>query len=97
MAMDNIMKTQRMLAGLLFLVVFSGRAIAMEVPTCEQIREQIQAQTGVLPKTNTELLQLLSARQECGFSAAEVYRAAYGDKALPKPETRSHRKHDDDD
>jgi hypothetical protein len=97
MAMDNIMKTQITLAGLLFLVVFSGNSNAIEAPTCEQIREQIQAQTGVLPKTNTELLQLLSTRQDCGFSAEEVYRAAYGDKPLPKPETRSHRKHDDDD
>ena len=53
-------------------------------------------QTGILPKTNTELLQQLSTRQECRFSAAEVYRAAYGDKPLPRQEPRSRRNHDHD-
>ena len=53
-------------------------------------------QTGILPKTNTELLQQLSTRQECRFSAAEVYRAAYGDKSLPRQEPRSRRNHDHD-
>lgn len=82
-----------------FLCFTSLSAYATDVPpsTCEQLREQIQAQTGILPKPDTDLLQRLGARPECRFSAAEVYRAAYGDKPLPRKAGRSHRAHDHDD
>lgn len=84
------------LAEVLALAAFGADAATVRAQTCTQLREQIQMQTGILPKANTELLQKLSARQECRFSATEVYRAAYGDKPLPSQEPRSHRKHDDD-
>jgi hypothetical protein len=32
---------------------------------------------------NTTLLRNISVHQECRFSSAEVYRAAYGDKPMP--------------
>lgn len=84
------------LAGVLVLAAFAAGAATARAQTCTQLREQIQMQTGILPKANTELLQKISARQECRFSAAEVYWAAYGNKPLPSQEPRSHRKHDDD-
>jgi opacity protein-like surface antigen len=64
------------------LSVLGSSAIAADVvpQTCDQIRERIEAQTGLLPAVNIRLLQTLSLRQECRFTAAEVYRAAYGDK-----------------
>ena len=74
------------------------QAASAPAPTCEQIREQIKSVTGLPPKINTELLQTLSLRQECQFVAAEVYRAAYGDKPLPKQDTSSRQNsHDEDD
>jgi hypothetical protein len=44
------------------------------------------------------LLREIAARKDCAFTAAEVYRAAYGDRPLP-PEDREQRRHrhDDDD
>lgn len=88
----------------LFLLAFSGlfavgvHAAQDQAPTCEQIREQIKSVTGLPPQVNTELLQTLSLRQECQFLAAEVYRAAYGDKPLPQQDTyRGQNRHDDDD
>ena len=88
----------------LFLVAFSCfcavgvHAAQDQAPTCEQIREQIKAVTGLPPKVNTELLQTLSLRQECQFVAAEVYRAAYGDKPLPQQDPyRQQNRHEDDD
>jgi len=87
------------LIGFLSLVALHAAAAEVQAPTCEQLREQIRSQTGVSSKADIELLQKLSGRQECRFSAAEIYRAAYGDKPMPKSESRSHRKHrhDDDD
>jgi len=74
-----------------------ANAAEAQAPSCLHLREQIQAQTGILPKPDTDLLQKLGSRPECRFSAAEVYRAAYGDKPLPKKEVRSYGKHDHDD
>jgi hypothetical protein len=84
-------------AGLLSLVAFCANGAEVPDQTCEQIREQIKAQSGALPKANTELLKKLSARQECRFSAAEVIRAAYGDRPFPKQDAHAHRTHVDDD
>jgi hypothetical protein len=85
------------LTGLLVLAAFYANAATGQTLTCAQLREQIQMQTGILPNTTIGLLQQLSSRQECRFSAAEVYRAAYGDKPLPIQEPRSRRTHEHDD
>jgi hypothetical protein len=84
------------LSGFLCFASICANAAEVQAPSCLHLREQIQAQTGILPKPDTELLQKLGARPECRFSAAEVYRAAYGDKPLPRKDARTHRKHDDD-
>ena len=69
---------------------------ANELPaTCIEIRAQIQAVTGLVSKPNMELLEHISIHQGCNFSTAEVYRAAYGDKPLPQPETPNHHNHRD--
>jgi hypothetical protein len=84
--------------GLLGLLVTNARAETPPFESCEQIRELIKAQTGLLPKPDIALLQKLGARQECGFTAAEAYRAAYGDRPIPKKEGRDRRsEHQDDD
>lgn len=85
------------LAGFLCCASLCANAAGVPAPGCEQLREQIRAQTGILPKPDTALLQKLGLRPECGFSAAEVYRAAYGDKPLPRNDARVHRKHGHDD
>ena len=84
--------------GLVSLMTLNVSAAEAQADSCEQIREQIKSQTGLLPKTDIDLLQKLSVRSECRFSAAEVYRAAYGDQPLPKTEQRRQQSgHDDDD
>jgi hypothetical protein len=84
--------------GLLGFFAVSASAAEPQVETCEQIRAQIKAQTGDLPKPDIAMLEKLGARSECRFSAAEVYRAAYGDKPMPQKERRDRRvKHRDDD
>lgn len=84
--------------GLLGLLALNAHAAPPEVESCAQIREQIAAQTGLLPKPDTVLLEKLGSQQECRFTAAEVYRAAYGDKPLPPREMREGRyRHGDDD
>ncbi len=81
------------------LIALSANLAQAQAEPCEKIREQIKAQSGLLSKPDTDLLQKISARSECLFTAAEVYRAAYGDKPLPKPEQPVYggRRHDDDD
>lgn len=86
------------IVGLLALLSANTNAAAPQVESCEQIRLKIMAQTGVLPRPDVALLEKLGARSECRFSAAEVYRAAYGDKPLPKDRRREgRRRHHDDD
>ena len=69
-----------------------------QTETCVQIRSQINAQTGILPKPDIALLEKLGAHPECRYSAAEVYRAAYGDQPMPINDRRERRgKHHDDD
>lgn len=84
-------------AGLLLLAVLAAPTQAAEPPTesCEQIRARI----GQPPLADPELLRSLSARTDCRFTAAEVYRAAYGDLPLPREEPsrrHDHREGDDD-
>ena len=84
--------------GLLSVAFTNANSASSPAESCDRIRTLIKAQTGVPPKTNTELLQKL-ARPECRFSAAEVYRAAYGDKPMPINDAvrhRTRRDYDDD-
>jgi len=60
-----------------------------EPETCEQIRAKI----GVATMADADLLRTLAARKDCGFTAREVYRAAYGDSPWPPSEARDHSRH----
>lgn len=79
------------------LIMASLSSLAADAPAeaCDAIRARI----GVAPLADPELLRTLAARQDCAFTAAEVYRAAYGDRPLPPPEERRQyrHRHDDDD
>ncbi|KAA3653778.1 MAG: hypothetical protein DWQ11_07315 [Proteobacteria bacterium] len=82
-------------------LAMSATALAAPQPavSCEQIRAQIQAQTGVRDTPDTALLDTLSEHPACRFTAAEVYRAAFGDRPMPSNPRRSDRAggRDDDD
>lgn len=82
------------------LAAANANAAALQPESCDQVRAEINAQVGVLPKVNTGLLQKLGSRSDCRFTAAEVYRSAYGDKPMPRNDSRGHRSrrhhHDDD-
>ena len=73
---------------------------AVQVESCEQIREQIQAHTGVPERPNVKLLGKVGANSNCRFTTAEAYRAVWGDKLLPKDDRRDRgakdQGHDDD-
>jgi hypothetical protein len=94
------MKTYLVVIAWLSLAAANANAAALQPESCDQVRAQINAQVGVLPKVNTDMLHKLSSRPDCRFTAAEVYRSAYGDKPMPKNESRGHRSrrhhHDDD-
>jgi hypothetical protein len=71
--------------GLLGLLAVNANAAPSQAESCEQIRLQIKAQTGVLLfNPDTAMLEKLHARLECSFSPAEVYQGVYGDKPIPK-------------
>ena len=87
---------------LLALSVTTAHAVPPEVQeeSCERVREQIQAHTGIPAKPDTVLLAKVGANRQCRFTSAEAYRAAWGDKPLPRDD-QSHRRsreheHDDD-
>lgn len=63
---------------------------------CAQLRAQIAAQTEILPRPNVELLGKVGANEQCRFTSAETYRAAWGAKPLNLPEPRGGG-HDEDD
>jgi hypothetical protein len=88
-----------MLATLWATVAYAASPTAIDSNLCGEIRTQIQAQKGILSGPDTSLLQKLGAHGECRFTATEVYRAAYGDKPMPKSTStdRQSRHHDDDD
>lgn len=90
-------RTSCMIGWVVLVAILAGPAFAQAPATCEQIRNTIKMQTGILKKANTDLLQVIAARQECRFTTAEVYRAAYGDKPLPKQASRASDRHHDDD
>lgn len=92
------MKKTILYLGVLSLSAFGAQAADGPAPSCEAIRVQIAAQTGLRPQANIELLRTIGLNQACQFSAAEVYRGAYGDKPLPVQAPRAHRaSHDEDD
>ena len=70
-------------------------------PSCDQIRAEIQAHTGIPAKPDTELLAKVGASKSCRFTSAEAYRAAWGDKPLPRDDRQGRHsgkhEHDDDD
>ena len=82
-------------------IALSGTALAATPATesCGQIRARIQAQVGVREKPDTALLDTLTEHPSCRFTAAEVFRAAYGDRPMPKNDRRGgrHESTDDDD
>ncbi len=89
----------------LFALCFAAAAqaaapAAPQAESCEQIRAEIRAHTGMPARPNTALLGKVGANRQCRFTSAEAYRAAWGDKPLPKGEPRErrtkHREHDDD-
>jgi hypothetical protein len=84
-----------LLAGSLLFLSMPLRAADEVVEPCDAIR----ARVGVAPLADPDFLRLLATRQDCTFTAAEFYRAAYGDRPLPPPERheRSRHGHDDDD
>jgi hypothetical protein len=61
------------------------------VESCDQIRAQIKAQTGVLARPDTVLLGKVGANKQCRFTSAEAYRAAWGDKPMPKDDRPARR------
>lgn len=92
------MRKYSLMIGLLGLLALNVNSAVAQAESCEQIRTQIKAQTGVLPKPDTALLGKVGAYPKCRFTAAEAYRAAYGDKPMPKDEQRERRsKHRDGD
>ena len=70
--------------------------------TATESCEQLRARIGVPPLADHDFLRSLAVRKDCAFTASEVYRAAYGDKPLPPPESHARQRHhdhhgDDDD
>lgn len=66
--------------------------------SCDQIRAQIAAHAGMPERPNTALLAKVGANRKCRFTSAEAYRAAWGDKPLPKDDRPARRaKHRDRD
>lgn len=59
--------------------------------SCARIRAQIQAHAGVPERPNTALLAKVGANRKCRFTGAEAYRAAWGDKPMPKDDRSSRR------
>ena len=67
--------------------------------SCDQIRAQIKEHVGIPSKPNTSLLGKVGANKRCRFTSAEAYRAAWGDKPMPKDDRRgkARRHHDGGD
>ena len=78
------MKAPFFLTGLWILANLGANAAPATPDTCEQMRTQIQAVTGLVTMPDKDLLSKLSTlHPACQFSSTEVYRAAYGDTPLP--------------
>lgn len=73
----------------LLLLLCAGAAHAADpaapaAESCDRIRAQIQAHAGVPDRPNTVLLAKVGANRKCRFTGAEAYRAAWGDKPMPR-------------
>ncbi len=79
------------LTALCAMTVQAATPAEPQAESCEQIRMQIKAQTGVLTNPDLKMLAKVGANKKCRFTAAEAYRAAYGDKPMPKDEPRARR------
>jgi len=94
------MKYLQLLSILLgFGIAHAAEPGSQKTESCDQIREQIKAHTGIPARPNTLLLGKVGANKQCRFTSAEAYRAAWGDKPMPQDETRNSRRqnhgHDD--
>ncbi len=85
--------------GFLAVLACDAHAQTPQAESCETIRQKIQAQTGILAKPDTVMLEKINAHPECAFTMAEVYRAAFGDRPIVKESHSRHRyrDHDEDD
>ena len=79
--------------ALLVPLLANAAAADAQTENCAQIRERI----GVPPLADHDLLRTLALRKDCGFTAAEVYRTAYGDKPPPRGNHQPRHHHDGDD
>lgn len=78
----------------------AGEPAATPAESCAQIRARIAAHAGMPERPNTALLAKVGANRKCRFTSAEAYRAAWGDKPLPKddrPARRAKQRERDDD
>lgn len=75
----------------------SAHAASPRAESCEQIRARIQAQVGNRAKPDTAMLDTLDEYPDCAFTTAEVFRAAFGDRPMPRVASRSHRHDGEDD
>lgn len=80
--------------SLMLLCLGVAHAVAATNPpaeSCDQIRAQIKAQTGVLAKPDTVLLGKVGNNKHCRFTSEEAYRAAWGDKPMPRDDRPARR------
>ena len=88
-------------AVLIWLTLQPVSVPAAELPAPAEDCAAIRARIGVVPAADPVLLRTLAERRDCAFTAAEVYRAAHGDKppvpASSRHEGRDHHHHHDDD
>jgi hypothetical protein len=83
------MEFRQLYAGIFFAgIVATAGAAEVQAESCEQIRNRI----GVAPLADSELLKTLVRREDCRFTSDEAYRAAYGDRPLPKAEPERYRR-----
>jgi hypothetical protein len=81
----------------LFLALFAPFISAAGPDVSSESCEQIRTRIGVAPLADPDLLRQLALRKDCGFTAAEVYRAVRGDKPPPQESDIRRHQHDDDD
>jgi hypothetical protein len=94
------MKTLSLLLLALSMTTVHAATPDAQEESCDQIRTEIRAHVGTPAKPNTILLGKVGANKKCRFTSAEAYRAAWGDKPMPKEaqgsEHGKRQKHSDD-
>lgn len=95
-----MMKTISTILLALSMTTVQAATPVVQEESCDQIKEEIRAHTGIPAKPNTLLLSKIGAINKCRFTSAEAYRAVWGEKPLPKDDRRDRhskaREHDDD-